>query len=60
MMADRRHHCFNCGEDIGPWDRFSDRTDTCGAPECLREASYQAQAERDEAHEQLGRDMGWL
>lgn len=55
----RRHHCFYCGEDIGAWDRFSDRLDTCGSAECNREASYHAGIERDEAHEQLDRDMGW-
>ena len=27
--------------------------------ECDREARYQAEAERAEAHEQLDRDMGW-
>ena len=55
----RRHHCFNCGEDLGPWDRFSDNMDTCGAPECDREARNAYQQERDEAHEALDRDMGW-
>jgi hypothetical protein len=55
----RRHHCFNCGEDLGPWDRFSDSMDTCGAPACDREARDAYQQERDEAHEALDRDMGW-
>lgn len=55
----RRQHCYNCGADIGPHDRFSDPLDTCGAPECEREARAAARAERDEAHEQLDRDMGW-
>jgi hypothetical protein len=55
----RRHHCFNCGEDLGEWDRFCDQNDTCGSAECNREAQWQAQAERDEAHEQLDRDLGW-
>ena len=54
-----RHRCYYCGEDIGLWDRFSDRLDTCGAQECEREARDQMQAEREEAHEQLDRDMGW-
>lgn len=36
-----------------------DSRDTCGATECDREARYQAEAERAEAHEQLDRDMGW-
>lgn len=58
-MSEKRHHCFYCGADIGPKDRFSERLDDCGATECAREARYAAQQERDEAHEQLDRDMGW-
>jgi len=58
-MSDRRHTCYYCGDDIGQWDRFSDRFDTCGRPECEREARDAAYAEREEAHEQLDRDMGW-
>ena len=54
-----RQHCYNCGDDMGEKDRFSDRLDTCGRPECEREARDAAYAERDEAHEQLDRDMGW-
>lgn len=54
-----RHYCFNCGEDIGEKDRFSDPLDTCGRPECNREARNAFEAERAEAHEQLDRDMGW-
>lgn len=53
-------HCWNCGADMGVIeDRYYDRSDTCGAAECAREARDQARAERDEAHEQLDRDMGW-
>jgi hypothetical protein len=55
----RRHQCFNCGEDLGPWDRFSDRMDDCGAPECAREARNAFAQEREEAHERLDRDMGY-
>lgn len=55
----RRHHCAYCGEDMGEWTRFSDRNDTCGAQECERWACDEAIAEREEAHEQLDRDMGW-
>lgn len=55
----RRHHCFNCGEDLGEWDRFCEQLDTCGASECNREASAAMAQERAEAHEQLDRDMGW-
>ena len=49
----KRHHCFYCGEDLGEWDRFSDRLDDCGAPECARDARNAALQEREEAHEQL-------
>lgn len=56
----RVRHCFYCGADMG-WieDRYYDRTDTCGSPECNRYARDDAAAERDEAHERLDRDMGW-
>lgn len=57
-MTERRHYCFNCGKDIGRWDRFSDRMDDCGDIECVREARNSYAAEREEAHEQLDRDMG--
>jgi hypothetical protein len=51
-------HCNNCGEELGrSWHR--DPYDTCGKRECEREARYQAQADREEAHEQLDRDLGW-
>lgn len=57
----RERHCWFCGESMGVIeDRYYERGDTCGKPECEREARYQAQAARDEAHEQLDRDMGWI
>lgn len=56
----RRHHCAYCGQDLGIWDaRYCDRNDTCGEPECNRNAREEAQAEREEAHDRLDRDMGW-
>lgn len=55
----RRQHCAYCGDDMGEWTKFSERTDTCGKPECQRFEREEAQAERDEAHERLDRDMGW-
>ncbi len=58
-MTGRRHHCFNCGEDIGPWDRFCDQIDTCGRPECNREMQNTYAIEREEAHDRLDRDMGY-
>jgi len=58
-MAKMRH-CWNCGAEMGVIEnRYYDRGDTCGQMECEREARNAAQAEREEAHEQLDRDMGW-
>ena len=55
-----RHHCCYCGADMGIWDRrYCSRTDTCGAPECERYGRDEAAAEREEAHEQLDRDLGY-
>lgn len=59
-MTKKMRHCFNCGAEMGVIeDKHYDRRDTCGARECEREARYEAEAERSEAHEQLDRDMGW-
>lgn len=59
-MSAKMRYCWNCGSELGVIEnRFYDRSDTCGDPKCLREARDQAIAERDEAHEQLDRDMGW-
>ncbi len=56
----RRHHCSYCGEDMGEWDRrYCDAADTCGKAECNRWARDNAQAKREEAHEQLDIDMRW-
>lgn len=58
-MTEKMQHCWFCGAELGIYKKhYSDR-DTCGASECEREARYDAMAERDEAHEQLDRDMGW-
>jgi hypothetical protein len=55
----RRHLCAYCGDDMGPWDKNSRSDDTCGKRECERWAGDNAQAEREEAHERLDRDMDW-
>ena len=57
-MPAKMHHCFFCGDEIGVYADYHP-LDTCGKSECEREARHQAEAERDEAHEQLDRDMGW-
>lgn len=60
MGKAKPRHCWNCGADMGLIeDKYWDRGDVCGKPECQREAQDQARAERDEAHEKLDRDMGW-
>lgn len=58
-MADRRHFCLNCGEDMGPWTRLSSNLDSCGKPECIREERNAYAEEREAAHEQLDRDLGY-
>lgn len=56
----KRYVCWNCGKDMGEWDRrYCDSTDTCGAQECERAARAARDQERDEAHVQLDRDMGY-
>ena len=56
----RMRHCFWCGVELGVYDDIdSDPLDTCGKIECEREARNEARREREEAHEQLDRDLGW-
>ena len=53
--------CEICGADLfTPQTRCSGEIVTCGSSDCEREASNSAQQQRDEAHEQLGRDLGWF
>jgi hypothetical protein len=56
----RMRHCFNCGAELGVYAaRDYDPMDTCGALECDKGAREAARQEREEAHEQLDRDLGW-
>ena len=55
----KRQHCAYCGDDIGEWSKFSDKNDTCGKQECERYMRDNEQAEREAAHEQLDKWMGW-
>lgn len=50
--------CFNCGDELGEYADHH-RLDDCGRPECVREASNAAREEREEAHEELDRDLGY-
>lgn len=53
-------HCPYCGDDMGFIEnRDYDRNDPCGKTECCREARDASNAEREDAHEQLDREMGW-
>lgn len=55
----KERFCWNCGASLGVIDnRYYDRRDICGARECQREARYQDEEDRHEAHEKLDRDMG--
>lgn len=61
MTAPKMRRCWNCGTEMGLIeDRHYERRDTCGKRECEREARDEAQAEREDAHEQLDRDGSWL
>lgn len=60
MDTKKMRHCWVCETELGMIERrHYDPQDTCGSRECDREARDMAQAERDEAHERLDRDMGW-
>jgi hypothetical protein len=56
----KQRHCLNCGADMGfVEDRFWDRLDVCGAEECNRAQRDAYAQEREQAHENLDRDMGY-
>jgi hypothetical protein len=57
MVMAKQAYCGWCGEpvDAAAWERFP----TCGARECERAAREEEIGEREEAHGQLDRDMGW-
>lgn len=54
----KMRHCFNCGKELGYYAEY-DPLDDCGARECQRAAQDAYQQEREEAHEQLDRDLGY-
>lgn len=60
MGKQKMKHCAYCGDELGmtkSWDR---EPEACGKRECQREVSDMYRQEREEAHEQLDRDMGWF
>lgn len=56
-MAKRMKHCAWCGEDLG--EAFDNEPESCGAPTCNREVRGMQEEARQDAHDQLDRDLGW-
>jgi hypothetical protein len=54
----KMRYCFNCGAELGAYADY-DPMDDCGARECQRAAADAAAERREEAHEQLDRDLGY-
>ena len=55
-------HCWNCGANMGFIEnRWYDSRDTCGSPECEREARDAWEAERDAEIDRVNDrfDGGW-
>ena len=57
-MVAKERHCPYCGESMGVLN-YVNQYDTCGELECERWALGQAAADREDAHEQLDRDLGY-
>ena len=56
----KERFCWNCGASMGVIEnRYYDRMDVCGSAEYNRALSDAYAQERDEAHEQLARDLGY-
>lgn len=54
-------HCAYCGDELGlvAHDSYFREPEPCGKRECQREVTAMYRDEREQAHEQLDRDMGW-
>lgn len=59
MSKQKMKHCAWCGDELGMGDGWLSEPESCGKPECNREVRGMMQQEREEAHEQLDRNMGW-
>ena len=59
MKQEKMLYCDYCGVEIGMGVRQWREKLSCGAKECDRAIRDEEMAEREEAHEQLDRDMGW-
>lgn len=55
------HYCFNCGAELGLFSGKQRQRDldTCGKPECNREARNTLAEERERAHQELDDMNGW-
>ncbi len=52
--------CERCGDNLGSAvEKWPGEMVTCGKHECEREARADERARREEAHEQLDRDLGY-
>jgi hypothetical protein len=60
MNKTKMKHCAYCGDEIDMTESWDREPEPCGKPECNREVRDMYRAERDEAHEQLDRDMGYF
>lgn len=61
MSKEKMKHCAYCGEEIGLCSPAYFRDpEACGKRECQREVAAMYREEREEAHEQLDRDMGYF
>lgn len=54
----KMRYCFNCGEELGRYNDY-DRFDHCGERECAREAYNAHEEMREQAHEELDRQLGY-
>jgi hypothetical protein len=58
-MTEKLQHCFYCGKEVGVFKSWPGELVDCGARECAREAAAAYRQEREEAHDNLDRQMGW-
>lgn len=57
MSKKKMQYCANCGAELG--EGFNFGPESCGDRECDRAVRDGYEAEREEAHEQLDRDLGY-
>ena len=52
----KRLTCFNCGEDLGEGRSYPGDIDSCGKPECEREARDVQRSRDEEARQRAAED----